>query len=64
MAEDSPAQYGFLRQISADTALKSFAMRQRVGKKTLKRAKLFLDSINKQRLYFIGSLGFDKLREI
>ena len=28
MAEDSPAQYGFLRQISADTALKSFAMRQ------------------------------------
>jgi len=28
MAEDSPAQYGFLRQIFADTALKSFAMRQ------------------------------------
>ena len=33
------------------------------GQKRLKE-RIFLDSINKQRLYFTGSRGFDKPREI
>ena len=42
MAEDSPAQYGFLRQIFADTALKSFAMRQHYSPFALSRQKFAL----------------------